>query len=193
MKPTRVKHFESPGEFRKWLEAHHAKRDELWVGFWKKWTGRPSLTWQESVDEALCFGWIDGIRKRINEESYTIRFTPRRIDSIWSHRNVNRYLQLETEGRIEPPGAHAFNQRTAEKTGMYSFEQEEGVSLSKEYLQRLKSDAQAWADWNERPPGYRKQVAHWVMSAKRESTRERRLTALIEDCAAGRKVKPLRL
>jgi len=185
--------FKSPTAFRQWLKKNHANRDELWVGYRKKSTGRPSLTWEESVDEALCFGWIDGVRKRVDDESYTIRFTPRRSESIWSLRNVDRYAELEKAGRIEPPGAAAFRQRTEEKTGRYSFEQEKPATLSQEFLTLLESNEKAWADWHARPPSYRKQVSHWVMSAKRESTREKRLAALIEDSAAGRKVKPLRL
>jgi uncharacterized protein YdeI (YjbR/CyaY-like superfamily) len=193
MEPTHVTHFESGGAFRDWLERHHTERDELWVGFWKKSTRRPSITWPESVDEALCFGWIDGIRKRVDDEAYTIRFTPRRSGSTWSLRNIERYEALEAEGRIAPAGARAFGARTEENSGRYSFEQEEPVTLSGNYLARLQSNDAAWADWQSRPPGYRKQVAHWVMSARREETRGRRLETLIEDCAAGRKVKPLRL
>ncbi len=192
MEPKDVTHFDSPAAFRNWLKNQHADRDELWVGYWKKSTRHPSMTWEESVDEALCFGWIDGIRKRVDEEAYTIRFTPRRSRSTWSRRNIDRFEVLEAAGRVESPGAAAYAERTAENSGRYSFEQEVPATLTADYLMRLKLDDNAWADWQSRPPGYRKQVAHWVMSAKRESTRERRLAALIEDCAAGRKVKPLR-
>lgn len=192
MEPTDVTHFRSPTAFRTWLEKHHASRDELWVGYWKKGTGRASLTWEESVDEALCFGWIDGIRKRVSDEAYTIRFTPRRPGSNWSRRNIEQYLALDAAGRVAPAGEAAFAKRREERSGTYSFEQDMPVDLSDEYLARLKANDQAWADWKSRPPGYRKQVAHWVMAAKRESTRERRLAVLIEDCAAGRKIKPLR-
>jgi uncharacterized protein YdeI (YjbR/CyaY-like superfamily) len=193
LEPVGITHFDCPEAFRAWLMRHHSERDELWVGFWKKSTGRPSITWPESVDEALCFGWIDGIRKAVDDEAYTIRFTPRRSRSTWSLRNITRYRVLESSGRIEPTGAEAHRRRTEENSGRYSFEPEGPVTLSDDYLARLQSDADAWADWESRPPGYRKQVSHWVMSAKRESTRERRLKSLIEDCAAGRKVKPLRL
>ena len=192
MEPFDVTHFETADALRRWLEAHHAARAEIWVGFWKKSTGRPSITWPESVDEALCFGWIDGIRKRVDDESYAIRFTPRRPTSIWSRRNIERYEALEAEGRIATAGAAAYANRTEEKSGTYSFEQETPLTLSAGYLARLAAHARAWSDWQARPAGYRKQVAHWIMSAKRESTRERRLAALIEECAAGRKVKPLR-
>ena len=193
MEHSDITHFDSPASFRKWLRSHHSERDELWVGYWKKSTRHASITWEESVDEALCFGWIDGIRKRLNENSYTIRFTPRRSGSKWSRRNIGRFGVLEEAGRVESAGAAAYAEGTAKSSVRHPLEQETPAPLSDDYLMRLKSDDGAWADWESRPPGYRKQVAHWVMSAKRESTRERRLAALIEDCAAGRKVKPLRL
>jgi len=193
MDQENVKHFESSEDFRDWLREHHATREELWVGYWKKATGRPSITWEESVDEALCFGWIDGIRKRLDDEAYNIRFTPRRAESNWSRRNVDRYTALERAGRMAPPGRAAFERGKPDGTGTYSLEEEQPPELDPEYLRRLRANSAAWADWQSRPEGYRRQVSHWVMSAKRESTRERRLAALIEDCAAGRKVKPLRL
>ncbi|MGW8282678.1 MAG: YdeI/OmpD-associated family protein, partial [Gemmatimonadota bacterium] len=178
-----MNHFRSAHAFRDWLREHHSDRDELWVGYWKKSTGRPSMTWEESVDEALCFGWIDGVRKRVDDDSYTIRFTPRRAGSVWSRRNVRRYEALEASGRIEPAGTAAYARRTEDRSGMYSFEQEVTPTLSGDYLARLRANERAWADWIARPDGYRKQVAHWIMSAKRESTRARRLAALIEDSA----------
>lgn len=178
--------FPSAVAFRAWLSEHHAERDVLWVGYWKKATGRPSLTWEESVDEALCFGWIDGLRKRVDDDAYTARFTPRREVSTWSRRNLERYDALSAEGRIEPAGSAAYAARTeAEPKDATS-------TLPEAFLERLRSDADAWRDWRSRPPGYRKQVARWVMSAKRASTRERRFAWLLEDSAAGRKVKPLR-
>lgn len=192
MEPNDVTHFDTPAAFRSWLKKHHSHRVELWVGFWRKSTRYPSITWEESVDEALCFGWIDGIRKRVDEEAYTIRFTPRRTNSHWSRRNIDRFEVLETGGRIEPAGTAAFADRTEQNSGRSSFEQEKEPALSAEYLIQLKSHDEAWADWQARPPGYRKQVSHWIMSAKRKSTQERRLAALIDDCAAGRKVKPFR-
>lgn len=192
MEPRGVTHFATCGLFRAWLEAHHTSAEELWVGYWKKATGRPSVTWEETVDEALCFGWIDGLRKRVDDETYTIRFTPRRPTSIWSHRNIERFEALSAAGRVSPPGHAAYSRRTEAQSGVYSFEQTTDPELSDDYLARLRADDAAWLDWEARPPGYRRQVTHWVMSAKRESTRERRLAALIEDSAAGRKVKPLR-
>jgi uncharacterized protein YdeI (YjbR/CyaY-like superfamily) len=192
LEPEDVTHFATPADFRSWMEAHHEERDFLWVGYWKKATKRASITWEESVDVALCFGWIDGIRKRIDDEAYTIRFTPRRAGSVWSHRNIERYTALLDEGRVAEPGAEAHARRKVDRSGLYSFEQEETPVLSEEYRARLRADAKAWADWQARSPGYRRRVAHWVMSAKRAATRERRLAALIEDSATGRKVKPLR-
>jgi uncharacterized protein YdeI (YjbR/CyaY-like superfamily) len=192
MEPRDVTHFETPGAFRAWLEKHLGTADELWVGYWKKSTGRPSVTWEETVDEALCFGWIDGIRKRVDAEAYTIRFTPRRAKSVWSRRNIDRFEALSEAGRVSPPGAEAYARRATARSEIYSFEQETAPELSAEYIARLQADAAAWRDWESRPAGYRRQVSHWVMSAKREATRERRLASLIEDSAAGRKVKPLR-
>ena len=192
MKAKDVTHFHSLEAFRDWLERNHAGRDELWVGYWKKATGRPSMTWEQSVDEALCFGWIDGIRKRLDEEAYTIRFTPRRTGSTWSQRNIDRFATLKAADRVAPAGAATYERRREEKPRLYSFEQKVPPTLSGEYLARLQADELAWADWQSRPPGYRRKVAHWVMSAKRESTRERRLAVLIEDSVVRRKVKPLR-
>lgn len=192
MDPTDITFFETPEDFSTWLAAHHAARDELWVGFWKKATDRASITWPESVDEVLCYGWIDGIRKRVDDLAYTIRFTPRRPGSIWSLRNMERYAALLAAGRIESAGEAAYARRIEAKTGAYSFEQSVTPELSAEFLARLEADPKARTDWRARPPGYRKQVSHWVMSAKREETRERRLASLIADCAAGRKVKPFR-
>lgn len=192
MEPRDVTYFETPDAFRAWLRANHSRRDGLWVGYWRKATRRASISWEESVDEALCFGWIDGIRKRPDEEAYTIRFTPRRKNSAWSRRNIDRYAALRAAGRIDSAGVTAFEQWVGQTSGRYSFEQVPPPALSDEFLARLRAHKTAWADWEKRPPGYRRQVAHWVMSAKRESTRQRRFSALLEDSAAGRKVKPLR-
>ena len=186
MEPHDVLFFDDPVGFRTWLEEHHDQADHLWVGYWKKATGRLSLTWEESVDEALCFGWIDGIRKRVDDEAYTIRFTPRRTGSTWSLRNMAQYATLEADGRVRPAGVAAYDRRVEEKTGTYSFEQDEPVGLSDDFLERLRADERAWADWEGRPPGYRRRVAHWVMSAKRPETRERRIAKLVDDLSAGR-------
>jgi uncharacterized protein YdeI (YjbR/CyaY-like superfamily) len=192
MTPDDVTHFATPEDFRAWLEEHHDSRDVLWVGYWKKSTGRPSITWPESVDEALCFGWIDGLRKKVDEEAYTIRFTPRREGSIWSKRNIERIEALKEEGRVAAPGLEAYARRTEDNSGVYSFERDEPAQLAPAFRHRLESDPAARAYWEAAPPGYRRTVTHWVMSAKRQATRERRFRALLDDSAAGRKVKPLR-
>lgn len=183
--------FEKPDDFRCWLDEHHDREDELWVGYWKKATGRPTLTWSESVDEALCYGWIDGIRRSIDHESYTNRFTPRRPGSHWSRRNLERVAVLIEEGRMMPAGLAAYERRDPEKSGRYSFERE-SAELSDEQVTTFKARTGAWDFWNEQPPGYRKQATWWVVSAKREETRERRLGTLIEDSANGLRIKQLR-
>lgn len=192
MEPRNVTYFETSENFRAWLEENHESSKELWVGYLKKSTGRLSVTWEESVDEALCFGWIDGIRKRVDDEAYAIRFTPRQEKSVWSSRNIERFGALLAAERISRAGQAAFLKRIEARSRVYPHEQGTGPQLSEDYVARLRANHAAWLDWDSRPPGYRRQVAHWVMSAKRESTRERRLAALIEDSAAGRKVKPLR-
>jgi len=191
-KPSDVTFFASADDFHAWLEEHHVERDALWVGFWKKATGKPSLTWEESVDVALCFGWIDGIRKSLDDEAYTIRFTPRRSGSVWSNRNMERYAAMLAGGLVARAGAEVYARRIEEKTGIYSFEQEAPPGLTDAFEARFRDNEAAWADWEQRPPGYRKRATHWVMSAKREETRERRFRAVVEDCEAGRKIKPLR-
>ena len=183
--------FATPAEFRAWLEAHHADADELLVGFHKKASGRPSITWPESVDEALCFGWIDGVRRGIDADSYSIRFTPRRRRSIWSTVNVARAQELIESGRMTPAGLAAFEARTEERSGVYSFERTEEPRLDAGQEARFRANPRAWEWFEGRPPGYRRAALHWVLSAKREETRERRLSTLIEDSAHGRTVKPL--
>jgi uncharacterized protein YdeI (YjbR/CyaY-like superfamily) len=178
--------FESPAAFRRWLRRHHASATVLWVGFRKRATGLPTLTWPQSVDEALCFGWIDGVRKSIDETSYKIRFSPRRPGSVWSRINVARVGELVRLGLMQPAGQAAFERRIEAKSGVYSYEQRHTAELSPEYLGKLRANRKAAAFLEARPPFYRQGVARWVMSAKREETRERRLAQLIEDCAAGR-------
>ena len=184
-------HFETPDAFREWLEENHDRKEVLWVGFWKKSTGRPSITWPESVEVALCFGWIDGLRRSVDEERYAIRFTPRRPGSIWSARNLEVYAELEAAGRVAAPGRAAYEVRDPEKTNRYSFEREE-AELDEAFERRFRENPEAWSFFRSQPPGYRKITIHWVMSAKREDTRERRLKTLIEDSAAGLKIKELR-
>ena len=184
--------FTSPSEFRSWLEHHHESERELLVGFHKKSTGRPSLTWQESVDEALCFGWIDGIRRSVDSERYTIRFTPRKATSVWSNVNTRRAEELIRAGRMRPAGVRAFQARDARRSGVYSFERGAEAQLSEEALAGLRSNPEAWKFWESQPPGYRRQATWWVMSAKLEATRSRRLAALVADSAAGQRIAPLR-
>lgn len=183
--------FRTPAELRRWLKKHHATATEQWVGFHKKKSGVPSITWPESVDEALCFGWVDGLRKTIDEDRYRIRFTPRKATSNWSKINVAKVAALEAEGRMTDAGRAAFARRKDARTGIYSFEREEPAVIPDAYLKRLKADRAAWKDWQKRPPGYQRIVTHWIMSAKREETRERRLATLIEHAAEGRTIPPL--
>ena len=184
--------FASPLEFRHWLLEHHESARELWVGFHKKATARPSLTWPQSVDEALSFGWIDGIRKSRGAEAYAIRFTPRKRGSIWSKINIARVKVLMTEGRMHPAGVRAFDARDEKKSGIYSFEQREAAALDAAELKRFRAHAHAWAFFESQPPSYRKTAVWWIVSAKRSETRARRLATLIADSAAGRRIAPLR-
>jgi uncharacterized protein YdeI (YjbR/CyaY-like superfamily) len=183
--------FADPSEFRAWLERHHAGHDELLVGFWKKASGKPSMTWSESVDEALSFGWIDGVRRSLGEDAYTIRFTPRRPRSIWSAVNVAKAEALIAEGRMHPAGLAAFEARTPQRTGVYSHENRKAARFSPDQEVEFRADAKAWAWFESRPPSYRRMATWWVVSAKKEETRRRRLTQLIEDSRAGRTVPPL--
>jgi uncharacterized protein YdeI (YjbR/CyaY-like superfamily) len=188
MEPTT---FERPQDFRAWLEQHHDTEPELWVGYHKKGTGKPSMTWPESVDEALCFGWIDGIRKRIDAERYMIRFTPRRARSIWSAVNIGRVAALTEEGRMRPAGAAAFAARREDRSGIYSYEQRERAKLDPAFDKRFRTKKRAWASFEAMPASYRQAAIRWVMTAKKEETRERRLASLMEASAAGRRVPPL--
>lgn len=183
--------FATPSDFRRWLEDHHAEADELWVGYYKKATGKASITWRQSVDEALCFGWIDGLRKSIDEESYRIRFTPRRQRSNWSRVNRERVVILIEEGRMAAAGLEAYGARGPERSGARAFEQEE-ARFADEQVGEFKARPEAWEFWISQPPGYRKQTVLWVITAKREETRARRLATLIEDSANGLRVGPFR-
>lgn len=185
-----VKFFKTPADFRRWLQTHHAKSDELWVGFHKKASGKPSLTWPESVDEALCFGWIDGLRKTVDDTSYRIRFTPRRPGSIWSAVNIRRAKALNAEGRMASAGLAAFQQRDEARSVQYSYEREV-ARLSPAYQRKLRANNAAAAYFRAQPPWYRKAATWWIVSAKKEETRLRRLQILIDHSAAGRPVPPL--
>ena len=189
--PTEVTIFPTSDEFRAWLEANHDSATELWVGFHKKGASRTSMTYKESVDEGLCFGWIDGITRRIDEEVYTIRFTPRTKRSTWSAVNVARIGELISAGRAHPAGIRAFEARTQDNTGIYSYENRP-ADLPDAYLELLKTNEAAWSWWRAQRPGYRRVATWWVVSAKQEATRVRRLATLIEDCAAGRMIKSQR-
>jgi uncharacterized protein YdeI (YjbR/CyaY-like superfamily) len=185
-------HFADQPAWRRWLEEHHETADEVWVGFHRKSSGRPSIDWAQSVDEALCFGWIDGIRKRVDESSYTNRFTPRRPGSVWSRRNTERMGELIAAGQVAPAGLRAFAARDEARSGVYSFEQGEAAALTPAQEERIRASPAAWADWAARPAGYRRAVVWWVVGAKREETRERRLAALVECSERGEEVPPLR-
>jgi uncharacterized protein YdeI (YjbR/CyaY-like superfamily) len=188
LKPT---FFATPAAFRRWLSKHHESATELWVGFHKKGTGTPSITWPESVAQALCFGWIDGVRKRIDDERYMIRFSPRKPRSIWSNVNVAKARELIELRLMHPAGLAAFEKRSDARTGVYSAEQK-NVSLGAAYERALRANANAWEFFKTQPPWYRRTVTWWVISAKKEETRQRRLAQLIADSAAGEWIGPIR-
>lgn len=185
--PSTIKFFRSPAAFRQWLEKHHAAKVELWVGYFKKGSGKPSLTWPESVDEALCFGWIDGLRKGIDASRYTIRFTPRRAGSIWSAVNVRRVEALRRAGRMRPAGLKAHAARRENRSGIYSYEQRR-EQLDEPYAGLLRRNRAAWAFFQAQPASYRRAAVWWVVSAKREETRLRRLVKLIDESVKGRHI-----
>jgi uncharacterized protein YdeI (YjbR/CyaY-like superfamily) len=181
----KIKFFKTPGDFRKWLERHHADTQELWVGYYKKDSGKQSITWPESVDQALCFGWIDGIRRSVDEISYTSRFTPRKTKSTWSVVNIKRVEELIAQGLMQPAGLKAFEARTENRSGIYAYEQRSD-KLAAPYEKRLRQNRAAWDFFQAQTPSYRKLASWWVVSAKREETRLKRLEKLIEDSAHGR-------
>ena len=175
MKP---KFFRTPADFQIWLEKNHTTATELWVGFYKKKSGKPSITWPESVDQALCFGWIDGIRKSIDEISYQIRFTPRRRGSIWSAINIKRAQELVEQKQMRPTGLKAFAARIENKSGIYSYEQRT-TALEEPYATYLKKNKAAWNFFQRQPPSYRKMIGWWIIGGKKEETRIARLAKLI--------------
>jgi uncharacterized protein YdeI (YjbR/CyaY-like superfamily) len=182
--------FETPAAFRAWLAKNHATKKELLVGFYKVGSGKPSMTWPESVDEALAFGWIDGIRRSLGEEAYTIRFSPRKATSIWSAVNIARVAELTKQGRMSAAGLAAFAARDEKRSAIYSYERK-NAELESSRLERLRADAKAWAFYSAQAPWYRRTSAHWVTSAKREATREARLKTLIECSRKGVRIPPL--
>lgn len=191
-RPTsRPTFFAAPSAFRAWLELHHETETELLVGLYKKASGKASLTWPEAVDEALCFGWIDGIRRGHGPDAYTVRFTPRKPASTWSAVNVANVERLAKAGKLRPAGRRAFAARTEDRTGVYAFERAEAATLAPAQERALRGNRKAAAFFDAQPPWYRRGAIHWVVSAKREDTRARRLRQLIADSAAGRTIAPL--
>lgn len=185
--PTKITYFRTPADLRKWFRANHGTAVELWVGFYKRHCGRPSITWPESVDEALCVGWIDGIRKRVDEDRYTIRFTPRRKRSIWSAVNIVRVKVLTEAKRMRPAGVTAFAARQENRSGIYAYEQRRD-QLEEPYAGLLRKNTAALAFFQAQPPSYRKTLGWWILSAKKAETRLERLTKLIDASAKGRRL-----
>lgn len=183
MQPT---FFKTPADFRRWLKANHGSVSELLVGFHKKDSGKPSITWPEAVDQALCFGWIDGVRRTIDERSYCIRFTPRKTVSVWSRVNIERFKRLKALDVVAPAGDKAFAEGR-ERTEHYSYENAPR-EFAPDDLARFQKNPAAWAFFQASPPSYRKKVIWWMLSAKQQATRERRLTELIEACADNRRL-----
>ena len=184
--------FATPADLAKWFEENAANESDLVIGYWKKGTGRPSITWAESVDEALCVGWIDGIRRRIDDDSYSIRFTPRRPTSTWSVVNVRRVAELIEQGRMREAGLAAYVARRTDRSGTYSFEQKAGPRLDRAAERIFRADREAWAFFTSQPPSYRRAAVWWVVSAKRQETRDRRLAQLVSDSAAGLRIASMR-
>ena len=182
--------FAKPEDFGAWLDEHHDGAAELWVGYYKKATGKPSVTWEETVDEALCYGWIDGIRKRRDDESYVVRFTPRKPKSVWSQRNIDLVERLQTEGRMKPAGLAAYAHKDAHPDSGYRTA--DAAELTSEMIDLFKQSPDAWDFYQAQPPGYRRQAARWVVSAKREETRKRRLAILMDDSANSLRLKQFR-
>ncbi len=182
--------FPKQSDFRKWLVKNHDRETELIVGFYKVGSGKPSITWSQSVDEALCFGWIDGIRKLVDKDSYCIRFTPRKVKSIWSKINIKKVEELTQKGLMHPAGLEIFNKREESKSKIYSFENRP-KKLNRFLENQFKADKIAWSQFLSMPPSYQKTAIFWVMSAKQDATRQKRLDMLIRDSKAGQKIKPL--
>jgi uncharacterized protein YdeI (YjbR/CyaY-like superfamily) len=183
--------FAEPAAFRAWLRKNHKKQTVLWVGYYKKATGKPSVTWEETVDEALCHGWIDGVRRSLNDEAYVIRFSPRKEKSVWSKRNIDRVEALIAEGRMKKAGLDAYAHKDVHADSGYAVG-DLPAALPKAMIAQSKKHREAWAFYQSQPAGYRKQTTAWVTSAKREETRKRRLAALIDDSANGLRIKQLR-
>jgi len=188
--PTNVKFFKTPTDFRRWLDRNHQRVTEQWVGFYKRNSGRPSITYLEALDEALCYGWIDGVRKAVDHVSYTIRFTPRKSESIWSLVNIRKVGELMKLGRMMPPGIAAFEARDEEKSKRYSYENHLR-KLDGEHEKKFKANKKAWQFFEAQAPWYRRTSSWWVISARREETRARRLEQLIQCSAKGERIPQL--
>ena len=184
--------FPTPSTFRAWLEKHHSVRQELWVGFYKKSSGKPSITWPESVDEALCFGWIDGLRKNVDEVSYTIRFTLRKPRSTWSAINIKRAQELSAAGRMSAAGLMAFAKRSDDRSAIYSYEQRKSAKLEVADEKKFRANQAAWSFFQSRPPSYRRLATYWVTSAKKEETKIKRLGILINCSARSESIGPMK-
>jgi len=187
IEPKNIKFFKTTEAFRKWLEKNHNKKDELWLGYYKKASGKTSVTYKEALEEVLCFGWIDGISRSIDEEKYCQRYTPRRKGSIWSAVNIKKAEELIKNGKMHSSGLHVYKNRDPKKAGLYSFEQKE-IKFPTALLKMLKANKKAWEYFSQLPPGYRKTSTWWVISAKQEETRQRRMKTLIADSEAGRRI-----
>ena len=184
-KPT---YFANAEEFRRWLAAHAATASELLVGFMKRHTDATSMTWPQAVDEALCFGWIDGVRRRVDDDRYQIRFTPRKPGSTWSAVNIDRFAELQKQGRVTPAGIAAFEQRTEKKSRTYSYEQAESPEFNPAETKEFKRNKPAWVFFEALPPSYRRKVVWWIISAKQEATRQKRFASFVRACAECRKL-----
>lgn len=178
--------FQTEADFRQWFEANHRAADQLLVGFWKKNSGKASIDWPQARDQALCFGWIDGVRRSIGEDAYTIRFTPRRKGSIWSKVNVERFEALKAAGLMTSEGERSYEENK-HRTGLYAYETEQEELSAAEDVQ-FRANVAAWADWQKRPAGYRRSALHWITTAKRPETRAKRLTELIKFSGEGRRL-----
>ena len=186
--PTNVRFFETPADLRKWFRANHGTSDELWVGFYRKDSGRASITWPEAVDEALCVGWIDGVRYKLDDIRFTNRFSPRRKGSTWSAVNIARVEALTKEKRMRPAGLAAFAERKAFRSGIYSYEQRP-QTLPEPYAGLMRKQRRAWDFFQTQPPGYRKLMTWYIVSAKKDETRMQRFQRLLDACARGQRLR----
>lgn len=189
--PSKPQFFPSTSSWRAWLEKHHAKTEELWVGLYKRDSGKPSITWPEAVDGALCFGWIDGIRKSIDDISYKIRFTPRKARSVWSAINVRRATELSRLGLMHPAGLAAFQKRDGQRSEIYSYEQRKNAKLPPALEKKFRAHPDAWKFFRAQAPWYQRTSTYWVISGKKEETKLKRLAVLVDHSERQRKIPPL--